>query len=462
MGKQYLEQKNYPLAKKAFIESKKSGNLLNDYADYYLAQIPYKQDDFSEAYKALTAFLKKYPDSALRDKAEYYQLFCGYRLYGPQNMPSGSLMSLAKSSWTYGEYDRAGHIWRWILTNRPSDENQEEVLSNLAKYEYLNRRYDSGKQYLLKVLTLKGPYSTGALFSLGEHDKLLEQYPTSNFADDILYSRGMRSYLKKDYNGAVQTFSRIVADLSDTNYHGAAMYWLAKAYKRLGNQVKYLETIADLREKHPYQYWGIKAAQLLGVEPPSLTITPIPEKYSRLIELGCYDDAGVEIRKACSQDKENTLFIMPFWENLTGYAKKHGIDPFFVAAIMREESRFNPAAISSSGAVGLMQLMPATAEQVARETRLGRVTKYRLFDPYFNLQLGISYLQKLKQRYFPGDDICILAGYNAGPNAIWKWKNRLCKIQDEDEFIESIPYQETRNYVKKVLRSYWLYKAAKA
>ncbi|MFC1478576.1 transglycosylase SLT domain-containing protein [Candidatus Margulisiibacteriota bacterium] len=461
LAKKHFKQKKYVSAAKYFHKSKKHDRTINDYADYYLALIPFNQKNYSKAYKAFTAFQKKYPKSALKGKAEYSQLICTYRLYGPQNMPTDSLMSLAKNSWSNGEYDRAGHIWRWILGNRPRDDHQEKVLSNLAKYEFRKRRHASGRRYLTQVLALKGPYSTGALYNLGEHDKLLEQYPTSNFADDILYSRALRSYLRKDYKGAEKNFNRIVSDHPDGNYHAAAMYWLAKTYKRRGNKTKYWANIAELREKHPYRYWGIKAAKLLGVKPPSLAITPIPEKYSRLIQLGCYDDAGVEIRGACRKDKDNMLFIMPFWQNLTRYAKKHGMDPHFVAAIMREESRFNPAAVSRCGAIGLMQLMPKTAQQLARETRRGKVSKNRLFNPYFNLQLGIRYLQKLKKRYFI-DDVSILAGYNAGPNAIWKWKKRFSWIRDEDEFIERMPYRETRNYVKKVLRSYWLYKAAKA
>ncbi|MBI5491532.1 MAG: transglycosylase SLT domain-containing protein [Deltaproteobacteria bacterium] len=126
------------------------------------------------------------------------------------------------------------------------------------------------------------------------------------------------------------------------------------------------------------------------------------------------------------------------------------IDPHLVAAIIREESHFNPDAVSSAGALGIMQIMPSTGAFIARELNRAFDVKY-LLDPSFSIELGSWYLGHLAKR-FDGDLVLAIAGYNAGPGAAARWKETL--PPELDEFIESIPYAETRSYAKKVLRSY--------
>ncbi len=126
------------------------------------------------------------------------------------------------------------------------------------------------------------------------------------------------------------------------------------------------------------------------------------------------------------------------------------VDPNLVAAIIREESHFNPRAVSSAGALGIMQIMPSTGAFIARELNR-EFDKKRLLDPSFSIELGSWYLGHLSKR-FDGDLVLAIAGYNAGPGAAARWKETL--PSELDEFIESIPYAETRSYAKKVLRSY--------
>lgn len=126
-------------------------------------------------------------------------------------------------------------------------------------------------------------------------------------------------------------------------------------------------------------------------------------------------------------------------------------DPYLAAAIMREESHFNPMATSAVGAKGLMQLMPATGSQLAKELGVEGFAPEGLYDPDTNIRLGVMYLGQLAER-FGNDLVKVIAGYNAGPYAVEKWTATL--PSEHDEFIESIPYKETRDYVKKVLRSY--------
>ncbi len=133
---------------------------------------------------------------------------------------------------------------------------------------------------------------------------------------------------------------------------------------------------------------------------------------------------------------------------------ERGVDPYLVAAIAREESEFNRAAISSAGALGMMQIMPATGRLIARGKGVKEFDEAWLFDARTSIRLGSWYLAGLLER-FDGKLHLAVAAYNAGPTAVEKWMKKL--PEEPDEFVESIPYTETRNYVKRVLGSYDAY-----
>lgn len=126
-------------------------------------------------------------------------------------------------------------------------------------------------------------------------------------------------------------------------------------------------------------------------------------------------------------------------------------DPYLVAAVMREESNFNPKAVSITGALGLMQIMPSTGRTLARELGEEDFDSKELFDPKTNIRYGSRYLDELS-KMFDNNAILAIASYNAGPDAAARWKDAFRVAPDE--FIESIPYPETRLYTKKVLKSY--------
>ena len=146
----------------------------------------------------------------------------------------------------------------------------------------------------------------------------------------------------------------------------------------------------------------------------------------------------------------------PYWFQLKSYANKAGIDPYFALAIMREESHFDPKALSSSKAMGLMQLMPATAKFVARKQKIKLSEIAEIFNPELNIRLGTLYLGSLADR-FKSELIYTAGSYNAGPSNMLKWIKRW-KGKSNDAFVEQIPFSETRKYVKRVYRSYKLYK----
>jgi soluble lytic murein transglycosylase len=137
------------------------------------------------------------------------------------------------------------------------------------------------------------------------------------------------------------------------------------------------------------------------------------------------------------------------------FSRTSRLDPNLLQAIVREESGFNPRARSGVGARGLAQLMPGTADEVARRLRIAPVGVSALFEPRHNLRLGAAYLATL-HRQFEGRAPFAVASYNAGPNAVRRWL-RERPTADLDEWVEEIPFEETRNYVKRVLGSYGTY-----
>ena len=129
-----------------------------------------------------------------------------------------------------------------------------------------------------------------------------------------------------------------------------------------------------------------------------------------------------------------------------------GVDPLLVAAIIREESQYDWRAVSRVGAIGLMQVMPVTANNIAQRLGFPAVGRDDLFDQETNIRIGVRYVEQLLQQ-FSGNVTYTIASYNAGPIAVESWI-ALHRGRSQDEFVELIPYQETRQYVKRVLRSY--------
>ncbi len=127
----------------------------------------------------------------------------------------------------------------------------------------------------------------------------------------------------------------------------------------------------------------------------------------------------------------------------------NGLSEGLIYGLIRAESGFSPAIKSPAGAIGLMQLMPATAKATAREK--GAFDPQRLTVPEFNIKLGTRHFRDLMNDY-NGEVIYSIAAYNAGAAAVDRWRKSMKGLK-MDEFIESIPYQETRDYVKKVYAS---------
>lgn len=150
------------------------------------------------------------------------------------------------------------------------------------------------------------------------------------------------------------------------------------------------------------------------------------------------------------------LFPRPYWDDLARNSGANGLDPYLVASLIRQESEFNAAAVSRANAWGLMQLLPSVGKSLARQMRVRHFTTDSLTDPKVNLMLGTRYFRS-KVDEFGGQVEYALAAYNAGSDRVKAWRAAE-QYRDVYEFVESIPFTETREYVQSIMRNMTIYK----
>ncbi len=318
-----------------------------------------------------------------------------------------------------------------------------------------------------------------------------------------VWNSGWCRYLAGEYAAAVETFKVLLADEA---LREKALYWLGRALEANGDGSSAAPYYRTLLVEYPagfYATWyreqkGVKdSRESLGVRDP-LAELPLPAGYDKVLllaSLGMLEEARSEMaatRKKYGDKKGQfpalarvylemrdfgaaiSLFMqnrpvawekgtLPLWtagypRAYTGLVSRNaalnGLSEGLVYALIRAESGFAPAIKSGAGAIGLMQMMPATAKLTAREK--GDFDPQRLTVPEFNIRLGTKHLHDLMKEY-NGDVVYMAAAYNAGSGALERWKKSFKGLK-KDEFIESIPYQETRDYVKKVYASSAIYR----
>jgi soluble lytic murein transglycosylase len=150
-----------------------------------------------------------------------------------------------------------------------------------------------------------------------------------------------------------------------------------------------------------------------------------------------------------------TLFPRPWWGDLRAGASVEGLDPYLVASLIRQESEFNPGAVSGANAYGLMQLLPQVAKSMAHDLRVKHWSQTQITNPQMNLRLGTHYFRKLVEKY-NGQVEYALAAYNAGEDRVKDWQSN-GNYRDIYEFVESIPFTETREYVQAIMRNAAIY-----
>ena len=151
------------------------------------------------------------------------------------------------------------------------------------------------------------------------------------------------------------------------------------------------------------------------------------------------------------------LFPQPYWQELVANAGRNGLDPYLVASLIRQESEFNAGVVSPMNAYGLMQLLPSVGRSAAKKDGVKRFSTAQLLNPSINLELGTTNLKQVLDR-FGGQVEYALAAYNAGDTPVRQWLASN-DYKDVPEFVESIPYSETRDYVQAILRNREMYRA---
>ncbi len=207
---------------------------------------------------------------------------------------------------------------------------------------------------------------------------------------------------------------------------------------------------------------------------PEIDASPDANEWGALAQAEIYSSFG-EITRALQSMKHSgisffalpmdqvpvvywrLLFPRPFWPEIAGNSERNGLDPFLVASLIRQESEFNAGAISRANAYGLMQLLPSVGKAIAKKQGLKGFNANQLLVPAVNLQLGAINLRQVLDR-FGGQPEYTLAAYNAGDVPVRQWMSA-GDYKDTPEFVESIPYTETRDYVEAILRNREMYRA---
>ena len=333
-----------------------------------------------------------------------------------------------------------------------------------------------------------------------------------------LWTLGFTYVLAKRYDDALSTFARYQRMYPDGDYLTNALFWSGKIHEKLGQIDQRDAAFRDLLAQYPYSYYSYRARELMGVPTtapsvvangnvfPDLTAQvaavqdPRLDSVRELIWLGLYREASREMKVVAAANPDNAglafmladiyvdggepfkantlvqrrfrpfvrhggsgvprrlweiLYPLNHWETIRAEAQRRQLDPFLIASIIRQESGFEPSIVSHAGAVGIMQIMPQEAERIAAAAGLPSPTRQDLFNPSLNIAIGVAeYAQKLS--VMQNNSILAIAAYNAGEEAVGKWL--ALPIDDVDLFVDSIPYNETRLYVKSVTRNRYEYR----
>ena len=312
-----------------------------------------------------------------------------------------------------------------------------------------------------------------------------------------------------DHGRAAQVFEDYLADFPSGRRWQEAAYWAAWARLRLGEREAAAEHVALVTRGDPLSYYAFLGAELIGEDhDPELDPDPPFDEssvfwmYEPLREAGLLRRAGMNSAAADvatrlveraegspaallrlaegliaegmhiegirvggraqsagyprSPRLVRAAYPLPYRDIIFEEAAKHDVDPFLMAALIRQESAFDPGIVSGAGAIGLMQVMPATGRELASREGPRPFSPAALRVADVNLHLGSRYLAQMLSRY-NGQLPLVLSAYNAGPSRANRWR-RLPEASDLQRFIERIPFFETRNYVKSVERNLRIYR----
>ncbi len=348
-----------------------------------------------------------------------------------------SLWQAAWLQYRQGHYEQAEHIWRQIAKQFPEDVWRPKVLYWLARV--VEHRGDlSNAQALYHRVMLDFPYTYHGFQARQQLRRL--DVPTPPFAAPE------HAYTPWEHRPAVAIPSPLTTQPSREQFHllRARELQHLQMYRRARREIRALET--HLPSTHATRY--LIAALRADNQEHLAALKQLNHIIGELTPL--------QVR-GLTRDFWSHLYPKRFLASVARQAAVHDLSPYLILSLIRQESVFNPRAVSRVGARGLMQLMPATARSVARQTGIKRLRLRQLFDPQTNITLGTHYFAA-QLRHFDNNPVFALAAYNAGPHRIRKWRQRWPTLP-MDEFIEHIPFKETRLYVKLILRNLFIYES---
>ncbi|BAZ29876.1 lytic transglycosylase [Cylindrospermum sp. NIES-4074] len=366
------------------------------------------------------------------------------------------------------------------------------------------------------LAALKDNKSAGEAWQL-----LLAKYSNSDEAAEYRWKIAQEKAKVKDYTGAWQWAEPITTNNPNSILAPRAGFWVGKWATALGKQQEAQTAYSQVLSQFPQSYYAWRAATILGLNVGNFNnvrdmnpevislLRPVPtagsETFKELYLLGQDRDAWLQweaefLNKAQPtvaeqfteglmqltkgenllgintisklEDRETpqdqadyqTLskqvtywqarYPFPYLKEIEKWSTERKLNPLLVTALMRQESRFEAKVKSPVGATGLMQVMPATAQWIAPQIKLD-FKKVNLENANDNIMLGTWYLDHTHQQY-SNNSLLAIASYNAGPGNVSKWLQTIAK-QDPDEFVEAIPFDETKNYVRQVFGNYWNY-----
>lgn len=349
---------------------------------------------------------------------------------------------------------------------------------------------------------------------------LLTKFSKSEAAAELRWTLAQQSAAAGDTQAALQWATPILEQNPDSEMAPQAGFWVGKWLQQLGKSAESATAFEQVLKKYPDSYYAWRSASLLGwpvgdfntvrqlspdvARPTGRPVLPagsdtlkelhqlgqdadawalwqvefqnrmqptVAEQFTDgVMRLGIGDnldgifmvshlserDTPEEQAQYRDLKKQKSfwqaLYPFPFLESIETWSQARQLNPLLVTALIRQESRFMPGIRSVVGATGLMQVMPETGEWIAKQLN---IKEYQLNDPDDNIKLGTWYLDYTHQE-FSGNSMLAVASYNAGPNAVAGWVNKQA-ASDPDEFVEAIPYGETKGYVKSVFANYWNY-----
>jgi len=482
-----FKYRQYNLAEGLYVEIVETFPEAPDIAEVYYkrARSLYYKKEYKEAVNQCEEIIAKFPPGEITIKANYlggnslrvlgerylaidkYEKIIGQ--YPESYYARQSYLRLAESYFQLKEKEKGISLWRELISKYPNSYESMTSLWNLARY-YTKNNTDSKALDCYQELSERFSQSRlgdDALYWKGKilekmgsdeeakiaYEKLIRAYPLSYYSERIIEQRSDISFIWPVSVSKKEDFINLEEFLKKYDkIEGKGQLLLLKA--ELFEEISfYKESIVELRGTLNYYPGNILLLfKLSDVYKKNMDYND-SLNYSEIIFNYLEDNHQLE---ELPLELWEGLYPLYYEDAIRERALEYKIDPLLVLAMIREESRFNSWDESVAGARGLMQIIFSTGEWIAQKINLEEFNDEMLFDPEINIDLGCWYINYLEER-FSNDSILVISGYNAGPGTTSKWLKQYDR-SDLDNFVENVPYSETREHIKKVIKSYHMYK----